>query len=61
MPLFEYRCSDCQAEFEALVGREETEPVACEKCKGTQTERIASTFSCCSSDKAAPLVGGGGC
>ncbi|MCB1188680.1 zinc ribbon domain-containing protein [bacterium] len=50
MPLFEYRCSDCGAEFEALVSRGDTEPVECEKCHGKHTERIASTFSCCSSD-----------
>jgi len=61
MPLYEYRCSDCHAEFEALVGRDDTDPVECEKCGSTNTERIASTFSCCGSDKAVPAMGGGGC
>ncbi|MEZ5339231.1 MAG: zinc ribbon domain-containing protein [bacterium] len=49
MPLYEYRCKDCGAEFEALVGRTETDPVECEQCHSSKTERIASTFSCCGS------------
>lgn len=61
MPLFEYRCGDCGAEFEALVSRTETDPVECEKCGGTKTERIASTFSCCGGSSSSPAAVPGGC
>ena len=61
MPLYEYRCSTCRAEFEALVSRSETDPVECEKCGSSQTTRIASTFSCCSTGESAPAGMPGGC
>ena len=44
MPIFEYRCRACHAEFERLV----TPPVAptiCPKCGGSDVERLLSLFA----------------
>ena len=43
MPLFEYRCSACQHQFEALVRGSATP--ACPSCGGTSLERIISMFA----------------
>jgi putative FmdB family regulatory protein len=43
MPLFEYRCSTCHHQFEALV-RGSVTP-ACPSCGGTSLERIVSMFA----------------
>lgn len=40
MPIFEYRCTQCGAEFEELVFGDAT-PV-CPKCKAPQTEKLMS-------------------
>ncbi|WP_432738005.1 FmdB family zinc ribbon protein [Maridesulfovibrio sp. FT414] len=41
MPIFEYKCADCGAEFEELVfKRDECPP--CPKCKSTCTEKLMS-------------------
>jgi putative FmdB family regulatory protein len=43
MPLFEYRCTHCQHEFEALV-RDATWP-ACPECGAAQPEKLLSAVS----------------
>jgi putative FmdB family regulatory protein len=40
MPIFEYKCKTCGHEFEALV-RSGDVP-ACDKCKGTELEKLLS-------------------
>ena len=40
MPLFEYRCSKCQHEFEALVRGQER--VACPRCHEDDLEKLLS-------------------
>lgn len=40
MPIFEYTCRQCQAQFECLV-RKGSEP-ACPKCGGTDLDRLLS-------------------
>jgi putative FmdB family regulatory protein len=44
MPLYEYRCSKCNEEFEELVavGSDETPP--CPKCSSTDTHKKISLF-----------------
>lgn len=43
MPIFEYRCKNCEEEFETLVlGRETPE---CPACHGSKLERLLSTFA----------------
>jgi len=46
MPLFEYRCQDCNTKFEVLhkssVNQEE---VSCPECKSSNNKKLLSTFS----------------
>ncbi len=43
MPIYEYRCRKCGAEFELLV-REATN-IACEACGSKQADKLMSTFA----------------
>jgi putative FmdB family regulatory protein len=51
VPLFEYRCSSCGAEFEALVRGAETPP--CVACGSTQLERLLTSFAVSSARRSA--------
>jgi len=46
MPVFEYKCSDCNSKFEVLhkssVNQEE---VNCPKCKSLNSKKLFSSFS----------------
>lgn len=44
MPLFEFACEGCEAEFEELVFHE-GEDVACPKCGSTRTRKKISRFA----------------
>ncbi len=44
MPVFEYRCRSCGAEFERLVLGRPPERVPCPSCGAPETERRWSTF-----------------
>jgi len=41
MPIYEYKCEDCNEEFEALVFRRD-ETVPCPSCKGEDIKRMMS-------------------
>ena len=44
MPIFEYKCADCGAKFDELVGSPDEE-VPCPKCKSEKTEKQLSVFA----------------
>ena len=44
MPIYEYRCEDCEKPFEKLV-RAFREEVACPECGSGEVERLLSTFA----------------
>lgn len=44
MPIFEYRCQDCAAEFEKIVYGEEGS-AECPKCGSPSTEKLLSSFA----------------
>ncbi len=44
MPLFEYRCTACEAEFELLILPSSPEPV-CPSCGAATVERLISMFA----------------
>ncbi len=45
MPLYEYRCQECDELFELLVRRsDEQDSVACPKCGATRVRRAISLF-----------------
>jgi len=46
MPIYEYRCQDCECEFEAMRGMSQADvPIACEQCNGKHTTRLLSIFN----------------
>ncbi len=44
MPIFEYRCLNCDKDFETLVMRSEETP-QCPSCDGTRLEKQLSVFA----------------
>jgi putative FmdB family regulatory protein len=44
VPLFEYKCSDCNHEFEELVSSSSQE-INCPKCKSKNVTKLLSVFS----------------
>jgi putative FmdB family regulatory protein len=59
MPLYEFECSQCGAEFETLVMKSsDKEAVKCPNCGSRKLEELLSTFASGSSD-CAPGSGGG--
>lgn len=46
MPIFEYKCQDCEAKFEKLILREGAEAeLVCPECGQAHLRRELSTFS----------------
>jgi len=45
MPIYEYRCHDCDSVFEELVPSSDTPSVACSRCDSAHTERLLSAFA----------------
>jgi len=44
MPIFEFKCSDCDYKFEELVPNSETK-LKCPKCGSENTGKLMSTFA----------------
>ena len=58
MPLYEFICLDCGAEFESLVWKaSETSQVNCPACGGKELEEKISRFASVSKDRCAPSGG----
>jgi putative FmdB family regulatory protein len=45
MPLFEYRCQDCDEKFEELVPYSRSEEMDCPKCGSGNTRKLVSAFA----------------
>ncbi len=45
MPLFEYKCTECNETFEELVSND-LEKVTCPKCSSEAVQRQLSGFAC---------------
>jgi len=51
MPLYEYKCSDCGACFDALRSMADADKaIACPKCESENTGRVISLFSAVGSE-----------
>jgi putative FmdB family regulatory protein len=63
MPLFEYRCRDCDASFEKITHRDRSDSVVCPECGGSRSRRLLSMFATISqtSDMSMSNLSGGGC
>ena len=63
MPIYEYKCADCGATFQALRKMSQADqPIACPKCGSDHTDRALSLFAAFSrsSSGAMASVSGGG-
>jgi putative FmdB family regulatory protein len=45
MPLFKYKCSVCNLEFEELVSFSQSQNVECPNCGSKNTKKLVSTFA----------------
>ena len=46
MPIYEYRCKECEERFEQLVSlRAEHPPVTCPRCGTQEIRKLLSTFA----------------
>jgi putative FmdB family regulatory protein len=67
MPIYEYRCRDCEHDFERLVPSMSSPPPPCPSCGAEEVKRRLSLFMTRSGAKAtatagaAPAPRGGGC
>ncbi len=47
MPIFEYRCTECDAEYEKIVFNREAPPPPCPKCGSEHVEKLISAPGAC--------------
>jgi putative FmdB family regulatory protein len=60
MPIYEYHCQDCQAQFELLRSFKDADAeVTCTECQGKNVRRKLSLFNAATSSSA--ITNGGGC
>ena len=45
MPIYEYRCDECGAQFEELTSSSNKAKVTCQKCSSKRVTRLLSTFA----------------
>ena len=60
MPLYEYRCHDCESRFEKYV-RAWGEAVSCPACASESVDKLLSTFSFAAAGSVSSAGGGCGC
>ncbi|MDD5674313.1 MAG: zinc ribbon domain-containing protein [Chitinivibrionales bacterium] len=57
MPIFEYKCKQCDKQFEELVSRGDAErSIACPFCKSNKTEKLMSVFGALGLSQNAPAM-----
>ena len=60
MPLYEYRCHDCDEKFERYV-RAWGDAVVCPACESGSVDKLLSTFAFAASDGGSSSSAGAGC
>ncbi|MGB5849920.1 MAG: zinc ribbon domain-containing protein [Ignavibacteriaceae bacterium] len=45
MPIFEYKCSECESKFEILTKNNNDHKVSCPDCNSSKIKKLFSTFS----------------
>ncbi len=45
MPIFEYKCSECESKFEILTKSNDDHKASCPECNSSKVKKIFSTFS----------------
>lgn len=59
MPIFEYRCQDCDNEFEKLVFRSDETDIECPSCRSKKVAKKMSVASVMTGSLNSGLSGGG--
>lgn len=52
MPIYEYKCENCEKEFELFHTTAEVEVVECPVCRSQDAKKLFSTFSSSSNETA---------
>ncbi|MBW2021864.1 MAG: zinc ribbon domain-containing protein [Deltaproteobacteria bacterium] len=60
MPIYEFRCMECDEEFETLVFGSGND-IQCPKCSSSKLKRLMSSCGFKSSGEFTPSAGSGGC
>lgn len=60
MPIYEFKCNDCENEFETLVFAKD-ESVGCPKCNSNNVQRLMSTCAFKTEAGFTPSKGSSGC
>jgi len=45
MPIFEYKCSECESKFEILTKSSDDNKVSCPDCSSSKVKKLFSAFS----------------
>jgi len=61
MPIYEYRCEHCGAQFEELTSAAAATQVRCRQCNGRRVTRLLSAFAVGGDGAAAATVEAGPC
>lgn len=61
MPIFEYRCGDCGAQFERIHASSANGTVTCKKCESPRVEKLLSVFAVGGASRAATSPEPGPC
>ncbi|HEV8118462.1 MAG TPA: zinc ribbon domain-containing protein [Thermoanaerobaculia bacterium] len=59
MPIYEYRCRECEARFERFVSGESR--TACPECESRRVDRLLSVFAVSSGSARPAAPSGGAC
>jgi len=57
MPIYEFKCLDCEKEFEAVLFKSD-EQIPCPHCQGNKLKRLMSACALKSSGEFTPATGG---
>ena len=45
MPMFEYKCSECESKFEILTKNNDDNKVSCPECNASKVKKLFSSFN----------------
>jgi putative FmdB family regulatory protein len=61
MPIYEYQCLACEADFEELVRSSEAAEIQCPRCKSQKVSRRLSVFAARDATTSSSLPASGSC
>jgi putative FmdB family regulatory protein len=61
MPIFEYKCRDCGAQFEKIITSSSSSSVLCGKCESPHVDKLLSVFAVAKGSHSATSFEAGPC